>query len=331
MILREALTLKAYILILLFLTVEIEAWAQDPQFSQFYANPIYTNPAFAGSSKVGRFVINARNQWPSISGAFRTGSFSYDEHFDNINGGIGVQATYDEQGVGTLRTTGITLMYSYQIAINRRLTMRASVQAGYMQKTIDFNKLLWYDQIVLTQGFIRPTSEPNGNNAVNITNFAAGIVTYTKNFYAGMAVHNIFEPEQDFYSGIGNNIPRRYTANVGLVIPVVESRHESRQVNIYPNVIVKSQRQFNQLNIGLYASKGNFVGGLYFRQNTVNADAFIFLIGIRAKAIKVGYSYDATVSTARTGAVNSHELSVAFEIKKRVPKVVIRKLTCPDY
>ena len=45
-------------------------FAQDPQFSQFYANPIYTNPAFAGSSTVGRIVANARNQWPSIAGTF---------------------------------------------------------------------------------------------------------------------------------------------------------------------------------------------------------------------------------------------------------------------
>lgn len=31
----------------LFIVAEVEA--QDPQFSQFYANPIYLNPAFAGT------------------------------------------------------------------------------------------------------------------------------------------------------------------------------------------------------------------------------------------------------------------------------------------
>lgn len=331
MTLRKASQLRAYIFILLSLAVKLEAWAQDPQFSQFYANPIYINPAFAGSSKVGRIVMNARNQWPSISGAFRTGSFSYDEHFDNINGGIGIQATYDEQGVGTLRTTGLVAMYSYQIAISRRFTMRAGIQAGFMQKSLDFSKLLWFDQIVLTQGFINPTAEPSGKSSIIIPNFAAGIVGYSKNFYAGFAVHNIFEPEQAFYESRGNIIPRRYTANVGLVIPVVESRHASRQVNLYPNVLIKSQRQFNQLNLGMYVSKGSFVGGVYFRQNTVNADAFIILVGLRTKSIKVGYSYDATVSAARTGAANSHELSMAFELKKRIPKVVVRKMTCPDF
>ena len=27
----------------------LSAWGQDPQFTQFYANPLYLNPAFAGT------------------------------------------------------------------------------------------------------------------------------------------------------------------------------------------------------------------------------------------------------------------------------------------
>ncbi|MCG8577246.1 MAG: type IX secretion system membrane protein PorP/SprF, partial [Flavobacteriales bacterium] len=48
------------------------SWSQDPEFTQFYANPIYLNPAFAGSHGCPRLNLNHRNQWPSISGAFVT-------------------------------------------------------------------------------------------------------------------------------------------------------------------------------------------------------------------------------------------------------------------
>ncbi|MCF8254997.1 MAG: type IX secretion system membrane protein PorP/SprF [Bacteroidia bacterium] len=308
-----------------------KAWAQDPQFSQFYANPVYTNPAFAGSVNNGRIVMNARNQWPSISGAFRTGSFSYDEHFDAINGGFAVQANYDEQGVGTLRTTSLNLIYAYQIPVTRKFTIRAGIQAGFMQKTIDFGKLLWFDQIVATQGFINPTSEPNGNGTILMPNFAAGFIGYSKSFYGGFAAHNLFEPNQTFFNGAASPIPRRYTAHAGLVLPIIRDRNELRQVNLYPNVLVKMQRQFNQVNLGMYANKGPYMAGAYFRQNSVNSDAFILLIGLRTQKVKVGYSYDRTVSAAKTGAVNSHELSLAFELKKRVPRSKPRKVTCPDF
>lgn len=313
------------------LLLGISAWSQDPQFSQFYANPVYVNPAFAGSVNHGRIVMAVRNQWPSISGAFRTGSFSYDEHYDAINGGFALQASYDEQGVGTLRTSQVNIAYAYQIPVSRTFTVRAAVQAGIMQKSLDFSKLLWFDQVVITQGFINPTNEPAGEGTVMITNFAAGFLGYSKNFYAGIAAHNLFEPHQGFYVGSSNPIPRRFTMQTGVVIPIVRDRNQLRQVNLYPNVLVKTQRQFNQVNLGVYASKGAFVAGAYFRQNTINSDAFIIIVGVRAPKVKIGYSYDATVSSARTGAVNSHEVSLALELKKRTPKIKPRKVTCPDF
>ena len=41
--------------------------AQDPQFTQFYANPLYLNPAFAGTARCPRICMNYRNQWPNLS------------------------------------------------------------------------------------------------------------------------------------------------------------------------------------------------------------------------------------------------------------------------
>ncbi|MEJ0030308.1 MAG: type IX secretion system membrane protein PorP/SprF [Bacteroidota bacterium] len=48
------------------------ASAQDAQFSQFYAAPLYLNPAFAGSTNQGRVGMNYRNQWPGIDANFTT-------------------------------------------------------------------------------------------------------------------------------------------------------------------------------------------------------------------------------------------------------------------
>ena len=41
-------------------------YAQDPQFSQYYASPIYHNPAFAGGAHAPRLIANYRNQWSSL-------------------------------------------------------------------------------------------------------------------------------------------------------------------------------------------------------------------------------------------------------------------------
>ncbi|MDG1036239.1 MAG: type IX secretion system membrane protein PorP/SprF, partial [Crocinitomicaceae bacterium] len=58
--------LKHFILIAIVCFITSIANAQDPQFTQFYANPIYLNPAFAGSNVCPRFSMNYRNEWPSL-------------------------------------------------------------------------------------------------------------------------------------------------------------------------------------------------------------------------------------------------------------------------
>ena len=96
--------------------------AQDPEFSQFYANPLYLNPAFAGTARCPRVSLNYRNQWPGISGTFITTSASYDQHVESLNGGLGLIVTND-QAANTLRSTRVSAIYSYQIKINRKFSV----------------------------------------------------------------------------------------------------------------------------------------------------------------------------------------------------------------
>ena len=87
--------------------------AQDPQYSQFYAAPLYLNPAFAGSALGTRATLNYRNQWPSLEASFVTYSDSVDHYFPNMKSGVGLIITNDEQGFGKFRNTDIGAQYAY--------------------------------------------------------------------------------------------------------------------------------------------------------------------------------------------------------------------------
>ncbi|HRE96128.1 MAG TPA: PorP/SprF family type IX secretion system membrane protein, partial [Flavobacteriales bacterium] len=103
-----------YLFLMLFSIVMLlpeNAKAQDPEFTQFFANPLYLNPAFAGSKRCPRINLNYRNQWPALSGTFVTTSASYDQHVESIYGGLGLLVTNDKAGEGTLNTTTINAMY----------------------------------------------------------------------------------------------------------------------------------------------------------------------------------------------------------------------------
>src|SRR5687767_14165804 len=96
---------------------------QDPHFTQFYANPLYLNPAFAGSAHCPRINLNYRNQWPALQGQFITSSFSYDQQISSISSGIGLMALTDNAGEGTLNTTNLSGIYAYQVNITREFSI----------------------------------------------------------------------------------------------------------------------------------------------------------------------------------------------------------------
>ena len=64
----------------LFFGLVNEVKAQDPTFSQFFANPLYLNPAMAGTNICPRISLNHRNQWPGIGKTYVTYSASYDQY-----------------------------------------------------------------------------------------------------------------------------------------------------------------------------------------------------------------------------------------------------------
>jgi type IX secretion system PorP/SprF family membrane protein len=161
--------------ILVFTVFLFDLKAQDPQFTQFYANPLYLNPAFAGTARCPRISMNYRNQWPNLSGNYVTYSVAGDLHVDALAGGLGILVTTDDQAHGTLKTTNASLIYSYQAVINREFSLKFGLQATYMQKSLDAQNLHFGDMIDARRGFVWNTQEaipsPNKSNA----DFSAGV------------------------------------------------------------------------------------------------------------------------------------------------------------
>ncbi len=302
------------------------AYAQDPEFTQFYANPLYLNPAFAGTARCPRISLNYRNQWPALTGTFVTYTASYDQHVEALGGGLGVLVLNDKAGEGTLTTSNISAMYSYQLNVNREFSIRFGMQGTYAQKKVDWEKLTFGDMIDPRFGFIYETQEVRPNTNKNFWDFSAGILGYSNKFYGGIAVNHLTEPEE-FYikSAEGSRLPMKVTVHAGAVLPIGGRRDNSMYVS--PNFIYQKQRDFNQYNIGFYVAKAPLVGGIWYR----GGDAFILLIGLQHGIMKFGYSYDVTVSKLYNASAGSHELSLGLQFPCHPKKKRFRTIKCPSF
>lgn len=308
-------------------------YSQDPQFSQFYANQIYLNPAFAGSAVCPRMVLNFRDQWPSITGTFVTYGASYDQHFERLSGGVGIMFLGDRAGQGTINTNSISAMYSYKLDINRKFSFRAALQATFQQKTLNWDNLTFGDMIDERYGFVYDTQEIRpGTLTKGYVDFSAGLLGYSENFFGGVAVHHLTQPEEGFISI--SKLPRKYTAHAGYIIDIKRKSRRSRSISdisISPNILYQQQMQFHQINYGFYYNYYPFVAGLWFRQNFENPDAFIVLFGVQQETFKFGYTYDLTVSKLTNVTGGAHEIS--FMYKFPCPKINrrVRAINCPSF
>ena len=301
--------------------------AQDPTFTQFYANPLYLNPAFAGSHGCPRFALNYRNEWPSLSGNYVTYSASYDQYFKNISGGFGVLATHDQQGQGTINTSMLGLVYSYHLTLGRKWKMMFGARAAWYQKFLDWDKLTFGDMIDPRRGFIYATGDVPRGGSRGFFDASAGTVIFNKHFFAGFAAHHLNTPNESMI--IGNSpLPMRFTGHMGAEIQLGRQSKYTNGTSIMPNVIYQYQNGFQELSVGTYVKYGAFNAGFWYR----NKDAFIMTIGVNTGKFKLGYSYDVTVSKLNNGVSGgSHEISLGLNLSCKSKPISFKTISCPSF
>ena len=318
-------------ILLIFISVTVNA--QDPQFSQFYANRLYLNPAFAGSEICPKFSLNHRNQWPALGNTFVTYTASFDGYVDAVQGGVGIHVMSDRQGDGTIKTNSIDAMYSYTLRVTNTFNITGGFQASYVNRALDWNELIFPDMINELYGIIYRTNEQMPVDAnKSYFDFSAGALGFGENYYFGMAVHHLAQPEESFYNSSNAILPRKYTAHFGAKIPINNRRYKRGEFSISPNFMYQRQQGFEQLNYGVYLSREAVTFGVWMRQNfDLHFDSFILLIGFVQDEMKISYSYDITLSKLSRETLGAHEVAISYQLPCRVKKKKWGAIKCPEY
>ena len=118
----------------------------------------------------------------------------------------------------------------------------------------------------------------------------------------------------------------RFTGHAGAVIPI-DKRRRNSDAKLSPNVLYQRQGEFQQINVGLYVSKGPLVGGAWYRFD----DSFIALVGVQTDVIKFGYSYDVTISQLTPSSGGSHELTMTIQFDCKPVRTKFRTINCPSF
>ena len=306
----------------LFTTLPLRA--QDPVFSQFYLSPLQLNPGLSGLTEDPRFSANYRNQYPGFNNAYRTYALSYDQFFPSINGGIGAWILSDDAGDGILKTLKAAGIFSYRLMLNDNLYIKSGIELGIVQSTLNWNQLIFGDQIDDYAGTISPGGLPfpteetaPDKNKVFYPDLGMGMILYGEKIYTGLSVRHLNRPDPDFLSinsDLSPRIPMRWTFHAGGSWPVFSKVfRQLRDINFSPSIILVSQGSFNQINGGITVDAEMLTLGFHYRISSGHSEALIGSIGFRTNQLRLGYSFDYTISGFPFSG-GTHEIGIVYHL-----------------
>jgi len=313
---------KTNLITLLVLGIHL-AFGQDVSFSQFYANPMYLNPAFAGSEGAPRVALQYRNQWHQFDNAFTTYSVAADLPVESLEGGLGLQVMNDAQAGNLLNQLQLNLAYAVFIQLSREYRIHAGLQGGYHQNSLKTNELIFADNLDINYGNHGSTAEIITEPNYSYADFSMGLLVYSKRLFFGGAIHHLTEPSQSYApdNAANNQLDRKYTLHAGARLPVFRHGHLRKKFDVSPQLILQQQGISNQINYGMFATKRGLTAGAWLRQNFgIRYDAIIFLVGFVNNRMQFTYSYDWTISGLWGQSGGTSEVSLAFLLKSKRKK-----------
>lgn len=343
--------------------------AQDPSFSQFYANRMYLNPAFTGISEGLTAQFTYRQQWRAVPRRMETYSASVEIQEPCLGAGMGFMVFHNQEGEGALKTVGASFSYAYVLRlpdgeINRggrqkifeidiETNVHLGLEAGLVQKSIYWPRLVFSDQIDPVYGLIRNSAaqpltvadrltfaDANTGILLRQSYFTGGSTAFSKHplrLALGASVHHLLEPEESLYR-ISTVLPRRFTVHGGLEIPIRVGGYQPSKNEagfaLQPNVKFMTQGRDTmgrnrQLSYGAYLlTPASVYLGVFHHQNSWSfrendTKSMVFTLGTAfqheeyAGDVAISYDYDFTGIGGMSGG--AWEVTARFRfVNKRV-------------
>ncbi len=314
--------------------------AQDASFSQHYASPLYLSPSFTGLSEGSRMSLHYRDQWPSIPGTYKTISFAFDHYLSDVNSGIGMQFYRDDAGGGLLVNQNIGLLYAYEIFVSDEIMIRPGLQFKLAQSFIDPSKGTLGSLYDPTDGtLVTGAGIITERDKISKFDAAASVMIYSNTYWGGVTVDHLVKSNVGF-TDIESNTAMKITAFGGYKWIYKEGRRSPDQSLTFA-VNYHKQADFNQLDLGTYWQYNPIELGLWYRgmpnvnaEGLGNQDALIAIVGVHLGQMRIGYSFDLTLSELAGNTGGAHEFSIMYTIpSSNKPKIDRRAVPCsqPGY
>jgi type IX secretion system PorP/SprF family membrane protein len=320
----------------------LAATSQDIHFSQFFEAPLWRNPSLAGIF-TGDIRVQAvyRDQWNSVTNAYRTGSLNAEYKMPVGKGDdfftTGIEILYDRAGTIGWTSTHIlpALNYHKSLSADRNRYLSLGFMGGVVQRRFDPSKMTTnsqYDgtgvgenlsrsQYTYMDGSVGLSYNSNLNDNPN------------NNFFLGAAYHHFNRPNNSFYRNANIELFPKWVFSGGLRFGVTDFAYLTIQAD------QSIQGGFNEtvagamygLKLGADPDHPDYTvhAGGFLRWN----DALVPVIKLDYNPFSVAISYDVNISKLKPSSYGRGgvEMSVSYIGFLNRPKSTLNSTLCPRF
>lgn len=332
---------KKYWVLFAILWFSIRSNAQDIQYSQYYANPLYLNPASTGSTGMHRFGVNFRNQWPALEQTFVAYTGYFDFYEPRIKSSIGVIVQGSNESSTQTSINELGLVYAYRLEFSKDHFLQFGVQGSFVSRDAQFDRVILGTQLDIDRGVIvgSPGDGFDGESRLSSGDAHAGLMYFGKKVWLGASAFHLLRPRMSYLSDSNEKLPMRlglhggYRLNLapGDINEYFNNTDQERSLALGFNY--KRQGQFSQLDLGAEFFFEPLVLGLWYRglptkYELPNNESLVSLIGISLESgVEIGYSFDFPISKLSVGNTGgAHEISLRYVF---VPRGKSKKYFAP--
>jgi type IX secretion system PorP/SprF family membrane protein len=313
------------VLIYLTFVLACNASAQDIHFSQFFEAPLWRNPSLAGIY-TGDVRVQAvyRDQWNSVTNAYRTGSVNAEMKFpvgksdDFVS--TGIQVLFDRAGTIGWTTTHALPAFNYHksLSATHNSYLSLGVMGGWVQRRFDPSKMTTnntYNNGGVGTGETIPSSQFSYiDGSVGMSYNSNLNAEPDNNYFLGAAYHHFNRPRGSFYRNAQVELEPKWVFSGGLKFGVTE----------YSYLTIQGDQSFQGgfaetvagamygLKIGEEIDNPDYVvhAGAFLRWN----DAIIPVLKLDYNPFSVSISYDVNISKLKPSSYGrgGFELSVSY-------------------
>jgi type IX secretion system PorP/SprF family membrane protein len=281
--------------VLMITSLQVNA-QQDPQFTQYFDNALFVNPAYAGSTGMLSAMSIHREQWVGFEGRPSSTTLSLHSPLSYESVGLGLTAVRDV--IGPLSQTMFYGDFSYSLKLTQKSKLAFGLKAG-------LNLINSETSTLSTTQAGDQNLQNNFRNRIN-PNFGFGMYYHSPRFFAGLSTPKLIEQSIDGTET--NKEKRHYFAIIGAVIPV------SKDWKIRPTSQVKATfgapMSIDLSVAGIYSDK-LWLGSMY----RLNAAYGVFAQYQINPQFRIGIATDFSSTLIRKYNYGTFEVMLSYDFR----------------